>query len=80
MQVCIGILIGFFIGIVVTSILKINKKDAIQTIYLFKEQLEHERFAAIQEKKHAEYVKGVNRIVMLYKEYFKEELKNAKRI
>lgn len=78
MQVIIGLIIGLIIGgcigVSVMCVIRINKKDAVETIKMFESAAEHERETAIKEKQDVNYINGMSVIISLFKRYFEEEL------
>ena len=72
-------ILGMFIGgtivfIIMVAIINNRMNEAIETVKQCENTLEHERVAAIKEKKSTEYINGMNKIITLFKFYFKEEL------
>lgn len=74
MGVIIGMMIGGFIGMSLMCLVKVNKKDIVKEVKMFESAIEHERVAAIKEKKNKDYIDGMTRIIMLFRNFFSEEL------
>ena len=76
MGVIIGMVIGGFIGMSLMCLVRINKRDAVTVVKMFESEIEHERVAAITEKKSKDYIEGMTRIIMLFRNFFSEELED----
>lgn len=78
MGVIIGMMIGGFIGMSLMCLVRINKRDAVTVVKKFEGAIEHERVAAIKEKKNKDYIDGMTRIIMLFRNFFSEELEDKR--
>lgn len=76
MGVIIGMMIGGFIRMSLMCLVRINKRDAVTVVKMFESEIEHERVAAIKEKKSKDYIDGMTRIIMLFRKFFSEELED----
>lgn len=74
MGVIIAFILGEIIGVVLICCVSVNKKDAVTVVKMFRDNMEHERVAAIKENKNIEYINGMSSIIGLYDIYFEEEL------
>lgn len=68
------LMVGFIIGVIAMCLLSVSKKDAVEVMKMFDEELEKERVRAIKEKNTPDYINGMSRIIKLYKNFFEEEL------
>ena len=74
--IAIGALIGGTIGIVLMSLIKINKKDAIESLKIINKQFDREKQLVVREgKKSSEYIEGMDKIIKLFNYFFEEELR-----
>lgn len=67
-------ILGGIIGIILMSLVRASKKDIITEVKRFEGAIEHERLVAIKEKRSADYIDGMTRIINLFRKLFSEEL------
>ena len=74
MGVIIAFIVGGIVGIILMCLVSVNKRDAVTVVKKFEGAIEHERVAAIKEKKNKDYIDGMTRIIMLFRNFFSKEL------
>lgn len=78
MGVIIGIIIfilGGVVGVTLMCLIQAYRiNNAARLIKQFKAVMRHEKFIAAADKKSFEYIKGIDRVIEIYEDYWKEEL------
>lgn len=75
MGVIIAFIFGGIAGVVLMCLVQANRiNDAVYVVKHFLKVIKHEKFIAAKEKQSWDYIKGMDRIIELYEDYWKEEL------
>lgn len=75
MGVIIAFILGGIAGIVLMCSVQANRtNNAVYVVKHFLKVIKHEKFIAAKEKPNWDYIKGMDRIIELYEDYWKEEL------
>lgn len=75
MGVIIAFIVGGIVGIILMCLVQTKRlNNAVYIVKHFLRVMKHEKFIAAKEKQNFDYIKGMDRIIELYEDYWKEEL------